>query len=76
MEQLTKGKVALFQVPVRMNRLQEDKVSSSMSSSSSTENEFDFEKYMDHKELAKCHYIEVDSFKPIKNKLSKFQMPF
>lgn len=59
-----------------LEKCQEDDVSSFIFSASSAENEFDFEKYLYHKEEAKYCHIEKDSFKPIWNKISKFLMHF
>ncbi|KAG8235375.1 hypothetical protein J437_LFUL012586 [Ladona fulva] len=80
-KQLTKGKDALFEVAVRMNGIQEceeekEVGDAAMSSHSSTEDELDFEKYLNHLERAKFRRIEKDSSKPKENNMNKFQINF
>nr|CAD7595680.1 unnamed protein product [Timema genevievae] len=70
-EQLTKGIYAIFEVAFRMNGLQkcqEEEEADVMSSASSTEDELEFEKYLDFKENAKRSRMKKDSSKLIESK--------
>ncbi|XP_073429431.1 uncharacterized protein [Dendrobates tinctorius] len=81
-QQLSKGKEALFEIAVRMKGLQNSQEEqeefgrpATSSPSSSTDEEFNFEKYLDHKDRAKCSRIEEES-SPSRNTASTFQQNF
>ena len=79
-QQLTKGKEALFEIAVRMNMLQncqeqEELGHTATSSTSYTDEELDFEKYLDHKDRAKRSRMEKESSLS-ENTASKFQHSF
>ncbi|KAM3934836.1 uncharacterized protein RB166_002224 [Leptodactylus fuscus] len=82
-QQLTKGKEALLEMAVRMKGLQNSQEEeqeefgrpATSSPSSSTEEEFNFEKYLDHKDRAKRSRIEEES-STSKNTASTFQQNF
>ena len=79
-QQLTKGKEPLFEIAVRMNKLQncqeqEELGHTATSSTSSTAEELDFEKYLDHKDRAKRSRMEKESFLS-ENTAIKFQHGF
>ncbi|KAM4053246.1 LOW QUALITY PROTEIN: uncharacterized protein ACNLHF_005976 [Anomaloglossus baeobatrachus] len=80
-QQLSKGKEALFEIAVRMKGLQNSQEEqeefgrpATSSPSSSTDEEFNFEKYLDHKDRTKRSRIEESS--PSKNTASTFQQNF
>ncbi|KAM4037493.1 uncharacterized protein ACNLHF_016084 [Anomaloglossus baeobatrachus] len=81
-QQLSKGKEALFEIAVRMKGLQNSQEeqeefgrSATSSPSSSTDEEFNLEKYLDHKDRAKRSRIEEES-SPSRNTASTFQQNF
>ncbi|KAM4018767.1 LOW QUALITY PROTEIN: uncharacterized protein ACNLHF_008010 [Anomaloglossus baeobatrachus] len=81
-QQLSKGKEALFKIAVRMKGLQNSQEEqeefgrpATSSPSSSTDKEFNFEKYLDHKDREKRSRIEEES-SPSKNTASTFQQNF
>ncbi|XP_075172075.1 uncharacterized protein LOC142243755 [Anomaloglossus baeobatrachus] len=81
-QQLSKGKEALFEIAVRMKGLQNSQEEqeefgrpATSSASSSTDEEFNIEKYLDHKDRAKRSRIE-EELSPSKNTASTFQQNF
>ncbi|KAM9307836.1 uncharacterized protein PAF06_011978 [Gastrophryne carolinensis] len=79
-QQLKKGKESLFEIALRMNTMQncqeqEQFGPAAASSSSSTDEELDFEKYLDHKERAKRSRIEKESH-PSEDTASRFRQNF
>ncbi|XP_075181010.1 disks large homolog 3 [Anomaloglossus baeobatrachus] len=80
-QQLSKGKEAVFEIAVRMKGLQNSQEEqeefgrpATSSPSLLTDEEFNFEKYLDHKDRAKCSRIEESS--PSRNTASTFQQNF
>ncbi|KAJ8885976.1 hypothetical protein PR048_012182 [Dryococelus australis] len=72
-EHLVKGKGALFEVAE--NECKEDDVGLAISTATSFEN-YDFDKYLDPQEQAKCSRTEKDSSKPTEHTLGPFWIRF